>query len=1023
MRLKTHLRRPLSFLLLLCALAAFTWAQGPTGVVRGKITDQQGLPLPGASIYLRSDKIMGMKTFITSDTGIFQFRALLPGTYQLTLEMPGFKTAKIDDIIIHAGRTITLTVRMEMTTVEEEVALDIRVPTIDEQGSKAASIIDREMLIHIPFQRDLREAISSAAGIFPDLLGYPQASVINGGSERDAIYITDSLIMADPLASFTPPQVNYDIAHEIEVETTGHTAEIPNTESGYINIVTRSGGPGVRGELLVHHTNENMIGWLDSSQELVDRNLTNPANRAYLWDTSLSLYGTLYGDLLRFYTNVKYASEKRNTTFSSWTDPLGTKHSPYAGKYSDKSAFLRLTGKFTPEIKFIGTASYARRSAPAYSDFSSSRLPQEATAQISPSKDLLLTGLINYSMNRKTFVDLKASYIIQDSTLLLNEAGADKPMYIDEQTGYSWGSGYANNEQKITRFMGSATLVHFNDRVLGGNQKFKLGVDYDSTASEWNTWKADNLIIYYANGDPYYFGTSQSPTTGEEMGTGKVAFSLMSGAQGSFFTGLDLQRLGLFVQDTVTIGGRVSFNLGLRFDRSTADIRDSLKTLSSNPISFQLGETFIKPVAEVNPYSNSEFPAWDKVLTWNSLSPRLGMVIDVLGNGRALIKASYARYHELLRAQSVAALIPYYFGRTHEFFWFDSNSNQEVDSGDSFLPFPEDYRIYSPEHWKNTVADGVTAPYIDEIMIGIESEILKDFSVRLNYIHKEKKDILEDVLYSPDTDTEWYTTAKDTEGWWVPYDTVVPAGVNEYEDSLLTLYYLSNSAPLLFNRLNNIRELGRKYRGLELVFRKRMTHNWQLMGSVVYSKTTGNLGVGPLYSTPLSPAADNPNYFVNLTQDSPLDFDIPLTISLMGTYHFPYDFYLSFYYSYLRGYIWARSVTVTASPEWANENDAFVLPTQVYSEPYGSRRYDSYSNLNLRLEKDFRTGIGRFNAALDVFNTLGSRYHLYDLNDGGLWNPADENTAEGERLLNPLYGRGVNLKGIREFRFTLGYYF
>jgi hypothetical protein len=106
-------------------------------------------------------------------------------------------------------------------------------------------------------------------------------------------------------------------------------------------------------------------------------------------------------------------------------------------------------------------------------------------------------------MNRKTFVDLKASYIIQDSTLLLNEAGADKPMYVDEQTGYSWGSGYANNEQKITRFMGSATLVHFNDRVLGGNQKFKLGVDYDSTASEWNTWKADNLIMYYANGDPY----------------------------------------------------------------------------------------------------------------------------------------------------------------------------------------------------------------------------------------------------------------------------------------------------------------------------------------------------------------------------------------------------------------------------------------------------------------------------------------------------------------------------------------
>jgi hypothetical protein len=210
---------------------------------------------------------------------------------------------------------------------------------------------------------------------------------------------------------------------------------------------------------------------------------------------------------------------------------------------------------------------------------------------------------------------------------------------------------------------------------------------------------------------------------------------------------------------------------------------------------------------------------------------------------------------------------------------------------------------------------------------------------------------------------------------------------------------------------------------LELVIRKRMSNNWQLMGSVVYSKTTGNLGVGSLYSTPFSNAANSPNYFVNLAQDSPMDYDVPLTINLMGTYCFPYEFYLSFYYSYLRGYIWARDVTVTASSEWAAANEAFVLPTQIYTEPYGTRRYDSYSNLNLRLEKDFRTGIGRIKAALDVFNTLGARYHLYDLNDGGSWIPSGEDNTEGERILNPSYGQGVNLKGVREFRLSLGYYF
>ncbi len=1009
-------------LILLCFMAVISWAQGPTGVLRGKLTDQQGLPLPGASIYLRSDKIMGIKTYITSDTGVFQFGALLPGAYQLTLEMPGFKTAKIDDIIVHAGRTINLTVRMEMTAIEEEIALDMAVPTIDEQGTKAATIIDHATLTHIPFQRDLREAISTAAGVFPDLMGYPQATVITGGSERDAIYITDSLMLPDPLASSSAPRVNYDLAYEIEVETTGHPAEVPSTEAGYINIVTRSGGPGVRGELLLNHTNSTLIGSLDSPQDLAAQNMSLPASRAYLWDTSLSLYGTMYGDLLRFYTNIRYATEKKNTTFSPWTDPLGVDHPDYQGKYSDKSAFFRLTGKYQQQIKFIGTASYVHRSSPAYSDYSSFRLPQEASARFAPSKNILLTGWLNYAMNRKTFADIKASYVIQDSKLLLNEAGADKPSYIDEATGYSWGSGSANNMQKVTRFMGSATLVHFNDRVLGGNQKFKLGIDYDSLSSEWDAWKSDNLIVYYNNGDPYYFGLIEN-SSGEEVGTGRVAFSLLGQAQKSLLTGIDIQRLGLFVQDTVTVAGRVSFNLGIRFDRNTADIREGLKALSANPIGFELGEVFIEPVTGINPYSNGTFPEWDKALAWNSLSPRLGMVIDVLGNGRMLIKGSYSRYHEQLRAQSVVPLAPAYFGRKHEFYWFDVDGNQEVNSGDAFFPFPEDYRIYHPEYWFNTVAKDVKSPYVDEYMLGIESEPLKDFSIRVNYVTKQKRRAIEDVLYNMDTGIEWYTTTKDTEGWWIPFDTVVPSGSDDYANSDLTLYYPSDTAPPLFYRLNNVSELNRNYKGLEFVFRKRMSHNWQLMGSLVYSKTVGNLGVGPLYGTPFSRAANSPNYFVNQAQDSPLDYDIPLTISLMGTYRFPYDFYLSFYYSYLRGYIWARDVTVTAPSDWAEANGAFVLPTQVYTEPYGTRRYDSYSNLNLRLEKDFRTGIGRIKAALDVFNTMGARYHLYDLNDGGYWLPSAEDSAEGERILNPSYGQGVNLKGVREFRLSLGYYF
>ncbi len=1013
--------RLISVIALLAVIAAAGWAQGPTGTVRGKIIDPQGLPLPGASIYLRSDMIMGMKTYITTDTGRFQFQALLPGSYQLTLEMPGFKTVRVDDIIMHAGRSVNLTVTMEMTAIEEEIVLDYPLPSIDEETAETSTVIDRDLLDHVPFRRQLREALAAAPGFIPDWMGYPATATVGGLSERETPYFSDSLTVSDPLALDTTPWISYDVIHEIHVATAGEAAEAMGSGAGYINVVNRAGGPVTGGEVSVQHTGESMTSTLSSPKELSDRNVTPPSVHTRLWDMSLALHGTIYGNLLRFYSNIQYMNDRRSTTFDPWTDPLGNSHEAYQGKYTDKRGSFRLSGKVS-EFKFTGTISYSNRAYPAYSDFTSARLPEETTARFAPQTSFLLTGGLNYEMSRQTFVDLKASYLRDSAKLLLNEAGAGLPQYIDEATGYSWGSGAFNNWHKLDRFNASVVLTHFNDRFLGGNQKFKLGLEYESANSEWNVWKQDNLIVHYLDGDPYYFGFDTSPLSGEPVGAGMVSFYLMGSQQDSFFNGSEMTRLGAFIQDTVTVAGRVTFNLGLRFDRSSVDLKDAFKQVSGNPLSVQLGEVFIEPLALLNPYDASQFPSWPEVLSWNSFSPRLGISIDILGNGRTLLKGAYARYHDLVKTQSVIPLSAYYFGRSHRFFWFDESQDQEVNTGDAFLPFPEDFRIYAPETYQRVRADGIDPPRVEEVSLGIEHELFTDCSVRLGYIYKKRDRILDNVLYSLDEDREWYQ-GSGRDGWWIPFETTVPAGTTPYDDSALTLYYRSRSAPPAFYRLNTVPELERTYKGLEFVVRKRMSNNWQFLGTVMYTKVQGNVGVGSDFRTYFSPAADDPNYFVNLSRDSRGDTDMPLAVKLMGTYRFPWEFHVSLFFAYYRGTPWARDVIVIPPDAWAEDNQAYGFPSRVLTEPYGSRRYDDRSSLNLRLEKDFRTGFGRVNAALDVYNALGTRYHLTDLNDGGLWYPADENGAQGERILSPVYGRGYNLRGTREFRLTFRLFF
>ncbi len=1006
-------------LLLISLLVVPALAQNPAGSIRGKVTDVEGFPLPGASIYLRSAKILGMKTYITSDTGKFQFQSLLPSGYQLTVEMPGFKTAKLDDIILHAGRTVNLKIVLEMTEVEEEITLDQFIPSIEGETSRVATIIDDQFIAHIPFRRNLHDVFVAATGVLPDFFHFPAAAVISGASERDALYITDSLMLSDPLANESQPRINFDIAHEIELESAGHPAEVDSIEGGYIQVVTKAASATADGELLLYTTGNGLTTALRSPQELESQGVTPPAINQYLWDMSFSLGGNIWSDMIRYFANFHYRTDKRATTFSSWTDPQGIEHEEYSGTSKDILGYFRLTGQISPDIKVIATATLGGRKYPAYTDFTSARLAQEATTSFDPENNMLLSGWLNYRMNQNSFVDIKASYIKTNSKLFLDEAGMELPGYYDEATRYRWGSGNQNNAQKTTKFRANATLVHINGRLLGTDQKIKLGADYDNGTSQWINWKPDNLMVHYNNNNPYYFGMAQAPSGETEVGKGKVSFSLASGARDGFFSALDISRLGLFVQDSINFGGRLTLNLGLRFDHSVTNLKETSKLDSGNPVSIQLGDEFIVPVSDLNPYASFPgFPDWRNMIDWNTFSPRLGLSFDAIGNGRIIIKTSYARYHELLRTQNVIRINTLFFDRSHDFIWYDINMDGLVDGDDTYSPFPDDFRTYDDAYYEQVLDKDLRSPYVDEYTLGLWGEIIKDLSLRVNYILKHKKNIMENVLYNPDLDVSWYTTDRAPEGWWVPFTTTVP-GTDEYDPTSVTVYFPSQDAPLSFYRLQNVPELKRQYKALEFVLHKRMSNNWQFHGSVVLSKTTGNIGVGGGFPHAFSPAANNPNYFVNLPTTSSLDFDIPLTIKLMGTYKFPYGFYLSGYYMHLSGSPWARSVTIIPPAEWAAQENTLDFPTSVLLEMPGTRRHEAYNNLNFRVEKEFRLKrFGSFSVSLDIMNTLGDTYFAKDLNDGGYWLPEDVNTDEGTRLISPTYDTGVNILGTREYRLT-----
>src|SRR5262245_27159339 len=116
-------RRSLTLLALLVA-AAPAMAQVATGTIAGSVKDPSGALLPGVSVTLTGEYLIGgARTEITSAGGGYRFDRLVPGLYDVKFEMTGFKAVERKDIRINASFTATVDVALEVGRLEESVTV------------------------------------------------------------------------------------------------------------------------------------------------------------------------------------------------------------------------------------------------------------------------------------------------------------------------------------------------------------------------------------------------------------------------------------------------------------------------------------------------------------------------------------------------------------------------------------------------------------------------------------------------------------------------------------------------------------------------------------------------------------------------------------------------------------------------------------------------------------------------------------------------------------------------------------
>src|SRR5262245_43689979 len=90
---------------MILAIALPTMAQQGTGALRGKVLDQQQAILPGVSIIARNEASGMFRELISGEDGSFFMSALVPGSYQVEAQLPGFKKYQRSGVRVEVGKT------------------------------------------------------------------------------------------------------------------------------------------------------------------------------------------------------------------------------------------------------------------------------------------------------------------------------------------------------------------------------------------------------------------------------------------------------------------------------------------------------------------------------------------------------------------------------------------------------------------------------------------------------------------------------------------------------------------------------------------------------------------------------------------------------------------------------------------------------------------------------------------------------------------------------------------------------
>jgi hypothetical protein len=228
--------------------------------VSGRVTDQSGAVVAGATVDARQMRTNWISSTVSDPDGRFRLPYLRVGPYEITIRQKGFQDAS-RTLTLTVGAAFEMPVTLAVASVDAAITVTSSATVLETGRTQIAGTVPQAEVQHLPMNgRNFLDLALLVPGVSPTNTNstqlFAETSAVPGqglsiASQRNLSnsFIVDGLSANDDAAGLSGIPFGVDAIEQFQVVTGGGQAALGRALGGYVNIVTRSGTNTVNGAL------------------------------------------------------------------------------------------------------------------------------------------------------------------------------------------------------------------------------------------------------------------------------------------------------------------------------------------------------------------------------------------------------------------------------------------------------------------------------------------------------------------------------------------------------------------------------------------------------------------------------------------------------------------------------------------------------------------------------------------------------------------------------------------------------